>query len=126
MSRGLLLDTHAFLWWRSASDQIPRATRDRISRAQLVFVSVVSAWEAAIKTSTGKLKIDGQFASGIEESGFAKLLISFEHAERTGELPNHHRDPFDRMLIAQAMCDDLTLITRDRHFEAYDVKIAWS
>lgn len=125
MSRGLLLDTHTFLWWRSDASQLPPASLDRIRHADLVFVSVVSAWETAIKVALGKLTIDGHFASGVEESGFAKLPISFEHAERAGTLPNHHKDPFDRMLIAQAMCDDLTLITRDHQFQAYDVEIGW-
>lgn len=91
-----------------------------------MFVSTASAWEAAIKASLGRLKLPDRFETGVDESGFEKLAIAFSHAEEVGLLPSHHRDPFDRMLIAQARVEGLTLVTHDRRLEPYDVKILWA
>ena len=125
MKKSLLLDTHVFLWWRAASPQIPTAVRDAIAEADAVFVSAASAWEAAIKQALGRLRLPDRFAAGVEESGFQQLAVTFDHAERAGVLAPHHHDPFDRMLVAQALEEGLTLVTHDRRIEAYDADILW-
>lgn len=121
----LLLDTYVFLWWRGEPSRLPSEVRSRIATAGLVFVSVASAWEAAIKVSLGRLEIPDTMEAGVLASGFEKLLISFSHAEHAASLPQHHRDPFDRMLVAQAQAEGLTLVTHDRLLEPYDVEILW-
>jgi len=122
----LLLDTHIFLWWRGEPSRLSSIARSRIATADLVFVSVASAWEAAIKISLGRLDLPDSLEAGVLASGFEKLLITFAHAERAATLPPHHRDPFGRMLVAQAQADSLTLVTRDPHLEPYDVEILWA
>lgn len=122
----LLLDTHVFLWWRSRADRLERAAQRAIAEADLVFVSVASAWEAAIKRALGRLELPEPFAVGILDSGFEKLPISFGHTEGLIELPHHHRDPFDRLLIAQAKAENLTLVTHDTCMKPYDVPILWT
>lgn len=122
----LLLDTHAFIWWRGDATRLSAVARDTIGNAKAIFVSMASAWEAAIKISAGRLRIGDSFAAGIALSGFQELPITFAHTERVIALPHHHRDPFDRMLIAQAQTDGLTLVTRDRRFAAYDVPVVWA
>jgi PIN domain nuclease of toxin-antitoxin system len=122
---GLLLDTHVFLWWREASDRITGDTMQAISEAETVFVSAASAWEVAIKVALGKLRIPGPFESAVWESRFDELPITFGHASAVTALTPHHRDPFDRMLIAQAMAEHLTIVTHDRRFEPYGIPIIW-
>jgi PIN domain nuclease of toxin-antitoxin system len=122
----LLLDTHVFLWWRSEPARLPAAVKSSIATADIVFVSAVSAWEAAIKKSLGRLEIPDTIEAGVLASGFEKLLLTFAHAERVAGLPHHHGDPFDRMLIAQAQAEGLTLVTHDRVLEPYDVEILWA
>jgi PIN domain nuclease of toxin-antitoxin system len=122
----LLLDTHTFLWWRGAPEKLERVARERIAHAELVFVSAASAWEAAIKIGLGRLSLPEPFEAGVAASGFEPLPITFEHATRAAELPPHHRDPFDRMLIAQAQVERLILVTRDRQLERYSLPILWS
>ena len=122
----LLLDTHVFLWWRSEPDRLPAAVKSSIATADIVFVSAVSAWEAAIKKSLGRLEIPDTIEAGVLASGFEKLLLTFAHAERVTGLPHHHGDPFDRMLIAQAQAEGLTLVTHDRVLKPYDVEILWA
>ena len=122
----LLLDTHIFLWWRGDPFRLDSVARSQIMTADLVFVSVASAWEAAIKTSLGQLDLPESMEAGVLASGFEKLLITFSHAQRAALLPLHHKDPFDRMLVAQAQSDGLTLVTRDRQMERYDVEILWA
>ncbi|HEX3131586.1 MAG TPA: type II toxin-antitoxin system VapC family toxin [Thermoanaerobaculia bacterium] len=122
----LLLDTHVFLWWRGEPSRLSSEARTRSSNAAVVFVSVASAWETAIKASIGRLEIPESLESGVLDSGFEKLLISFSHAERVASLPLHHRDPFDRMLVAQAQAEGLTLVTHDRVLAPYDVEILWT
>lgn len=121
-----LLDTHVFLWWRGEPSRLPSEARTRISNAAVVFVSVASAWEAAIKASLGRLELPESLEAGVLDTGFEKLLISFSHAERIAALPLHHRDPFDRMLVAQAQAEGLTLVTHDRLMAPYDVEILWA
>jgi PIN domain nuclease of toxin-antitoxin system len=122
----LLLDTHVFLWWRADDRRLQRSARSAIAEADLVFVSAASAWEAAIKAALGRLHLPDTIEAGVEESGFEKLPIAFSHAEAAAALPPHHLDPFDRMLVAQARIEGLTLITHDRRFEPYDVPILWT
>jgi PIN domain nuclease of toxin-antitoxin system len=86
---------------------------------------MASAWETAIKISLGKLRFDIPFAFGIQASGFEDLPITLEHAERVAVLPHHHRDPFDRMLIAQAQVEGLSIATRDDRLEPYGVDLVW-
>ena len=119
----LLLDTHAFLWWRGAPSRLGPVARRTIAEAETVYVSMASAWEAAIKVSIGKLKLDSRFEDGVSESGFRPLPIAFRHIDRLEALPFIHRDPFDRMLIAQAHADGLTIVTDDRQIAGYEV--AW-
>ncbi len=122
----LLLDTHAFLWWWEGKPRLPAKSREAIDGAETVYVSLASAWEVAIKASQGRLRLALRFEDGIAESGFKTLPIAFPHIERVAGLPLHHRDPFDRMLIAQAQTEGLTLVSADRHFERYDVKVIWA
>ncbi len=119
----LLLDTHVFIWWRASPEKIRAGARDAIAQAGVVFVSVASAWETAIKMALGRLTLPDTMESGVLASGFEKLPITFSHTERIADLPHHHRDPFDRMLIAQAIGEGLTLVTHDSKLRAYEVPI---
>lgn len=122
----LLLDTHVFLWWRGEPSRLSPEVRSRIATAELVFVSAASAWEAGIKVALGRLDLPDTIEAGVLASGFEKLLITFPHAERAASLPVHHRDPFDRMLVAQAQIEDLILVTHDGLLKPYDVEILWA
>jgi PIN domain nuclease of toxin-antitoxin system len=122
----LLLDTHVFLWWRADSRMLNRAVRKAIAEAEIVFVSAASAWEAAIKVALGRLEIPASIEAGVVESGFEKLPVGFSHAEAAGALPRHHADPFDRMLVAQAKIEGLTLVTHDRRLAPYEIPILWT
>ena len=118
----LLLDTHAFIWWRGTPSRLGRTAQHAIAEAEDVYVSMASAWEATIKVSIGKLRLDSRFEDGISESGFRPLPIAFRHLDRLVSLPYLHRDPFDRMLVAQALADGLTIVTDDRHIARYEVE----
>lgn len=122
----LLLDTHVFLWWRADDRRLKPAARKAIAQAPLVYVSAASAWEAAIKAALGRLTLPAPFREGVSASGFDELPISIAHAEAAGALPPHHTDPFDRMLVAQARLEGLTLVTHDPAIQAYDVKVLWT
>lgn len=126
MTTSLLLDTHVFLWWQFDLPRLGAPAREAITKAPDTFVSIASAWEAAIKAGLGRLKIPESFASSIEANGFRALPITFEHTERITALPRHHGDPFDRMLVAQAQAEGLILVTGDRHFAAYGVPVIWA
>lgn len=118
----LLLDTHAFLWWVSDFRHIAESARQVIADPDSeVFVSAVSGWEIAIKKAKGRLAAPDNLAAVVEEKRFAHLPLTFDHAERAATLPPHHRDPFDRMLIAQARAEGLVLVTRDSRIPLYDV-----
>ncbi len=119
----LLLDTQVFIWWRANPDRILDNVRDRIATTAVVFVSVVSVWEAAIKAALGKLRYPGSFTAAVRDSGMHRLSLGFEQAEMSAQLPFHHKDPFDRALIAQAKAEQLTIVTTDRMFEKYDVSL---
>ena len=119
----LLVDTHVLIWW-AGSKPIGRDASQAISDgANEVWVSAATIWEAGIKTALGKLTIDGDLVGSARQNGFSELPVTFEHAEAAGRLPPHHRDPFDRMLIAQARLEGLTLVTRDPVFSDYDVPL---
>jgi PIN domain nuclease of toxin-antitoxin system len=122
----LLLDTHVVLWWRTDSPRLGRGVRRSIAEAELVWVSAVSGWEAVIKQTLGKLRLAGSFAAMVEASEFQELPITLRHAEQLRTLPPHHSDPFDRMLVAQAQVENLTLVTHDRRFAPYHVRILWA
>ena len=121
----LLLDTNVFLWWRADDRRLSEASRTAIAGAEAVFVSAATAWEAAIKAALGRLVYPDTIEAGVEASGFEKLGITLDHAERAGALPRHHADPFDRMLVAQALAEGLTLVTNDRTLRRYGVSILW-
>jgi PIN domain nuclease of toxin-antitoxin system len=122
----LLLDTHVFLWWRDASEHIGDEARRAIAGADVVFVSAASAWEVAIKVALGKLDIPGPLESAVAESDFEQLPITFGHAATLAGLATHHGDPFDRMLIAQALSEGLTIVTRDQKLAPYGAQIIWA
>lgn len=119
----LLLDTHAFLWWRSDPRRLAPKAERAIAKAEIVFVSAASAWEAVIKAALGKLRFPGSFEAAVEDSDFSKLEVTFAHVEALRDLPPHHADPFDRMLIAQARLEGLTVVTRDPQFTPYGIPI---
>ncbi len=119
----LLLDTHALLWWLGGKGLGPEAA-DRIADPHtLVAVSAASIWEAEIKARLGKVDLAGSLAEAVREEGFEPLAIRLEHAEVAGRLPLHHRDPFDRMLVAQALTEGFAVVTRDRAFDRYEVSV---
>lgn len=122
----LLLDTHAFIWWRAESKRLKAPARRAIAAADEVFVSAASAWEVAIKTALGKLRLPGPFEPAVVESGFRELPVSFRHTSLLLTLPLHHADPFDRLLAAQAAAEALTLVTHDRVFRPYALPTIWT
>ncbi|MGH9160587.1 MAG: type II toxin-antitoxin system VapC family toxin [Vicinamibacteraceae bacterium] len=116
----LLLDTQLYLWFLADSPRLKATTRQRIEDADLVLVSAASIWEAAIKASVGKLRVEvDQLAREIESSGLAELPVSALHAARVASLPLHHRDPFDRLLVAQALEEPARLLTTDAILRPY-------
>ena len=120
----LLLDTHAALWAVREPDRLVASTRRAIEDGtNEVIVSVASVWEVAIKRKLGKIRLERSLVEELEEAGVGTLPVVAEHAEAAGDLPLHHKDPFDRMLIAQAMVEGLTIVTRDRTFEPYGVPL---
>jgi PIN domain nuclease of toxin-antitoxin system len=118
----LLLDTHAFVWWDAKDPLLPTRMSDAIASAEnQVFVSSVSVWEIAVKRASGKLLFGGSIEAAIDTHGFHQLPISARHAEWVGSLQPIHGDPFDRMLIAQAQLEGLTLVTVDQLILRYTV-----
>ena len=116
----LLLDTHIYIWAVMDSVKLTKAARQLIVDADEVFVSSASIWEASIKVGLGKLDVDvNRLVSEIEGSGFVELPVRAVHAALVRDLPEIHRDPFDRILVAQAMSEPLRLITADVHLAAY-------
>lgn len=119
----LLLDTHTFLWWLSDWDRIAEPARKAIADPKNeVFVSAVSGWEIGIKKAKGRLAAPDKLVAIVEEKRFEHLPLTFAHAERAAALPPRHRDPFDRMLVAQAQAEGMTLVTRDSRIPLYDVR----
>lgn len=119
----LLLDTHVVLWWLSDDNALSDDVKRRIDDELGIYVSAATYWEVSIKQATGKLQAPVYLADAIADNGFRPLPIMFEHASVAGQLPPIHRDPFDRMLVAQARCERLTLVTHDAVLEQYDVDL---
>jgi PIN domain nuclease of toxin-antitoxin system len=120
----LLLDTHALLWAIGKRDELVTNARSAIvDPDNEVLVSAASTWEIAIKQAQGKLTTTGDIPAELAAAGFAPLPISIEHSLAASGLPRHHGDPFDRMLIAQAQLETLTVVTRDPRFALYDVEV---
>ncbi|MGD1866451.1 MAG: type II toxin-antitoxin system VapC family toxin [Phormidesmis sp.] len=123
-----LLDTHALIWFLEDDSRLPEATRIQIETTPSVFVSIVSLWEIAIKANIGKLTLSfpfGTIETNLIAIGITKLPITFADLEVYLSLPLHHRDPFDRLLIAQTITQSLTFISRDTQVDAYDVQRFW-
>ena len=126
----LLLDTHTLLWWLSENPSLPASARKLIANKNNdVLVSAASAWEIATKVRLGKLPIAidlaHDFSAYLERERFATLPVSVEHGIRAGLLPGPHKDPFDRMLIAQALAENLAIVSNDVVFDGYGVKRVW-
>jgi PIN domain nuclease of toxin-antitoxin system len=116
----LLLDTHIFLWWRADAPDLPARAREAILDAgNEVYVSSAVAWEIVIKRSLGKLDFEGLVAVAVAEEGFLPLSVHLDHTDELGRLPDIHRDPFDRLLVAQARIESLTLVTTDPRIRQY-------
>ena len=122
----LLVDTHVLLWWRGDSDRISARAREAIENPDVpLFFSAASIWEIAIKRAQGKLSVPENLLDTMEERGFLELPVVSRHAVRAGALPAHHGDPFDRMIVAQAQTEGLTVVTSDARIAAYDVPVLW-
>ncbi len=116
-----LLDTHVVLWWLADDEALAPDVKELIDTETHVFISAASVWEIAIKQALGKLTVTSDVYSALDRSGLNELPIRSRHAVEVGLLPPLHRDPFDRMLVAQARCEDLMLLTRNAKLLRYDV-----
>lgn len=126
----LLIDTHALLWWLDGNRKLSVAARRAIEDSEgTVFVSSASGWEIATRYRIGKLplgeRLHGRLSEAIAEQGFESLAISFELARIAGNLPGQHGDPFDRILAAQAVCENLVLVTRDERIREFGSRTLW-
>ena len=126
----LLLDTHTFIWWYDEQHKLSPPALAEISRpANTVFLSVASLWELQIKISLGRFKFADPLETVVHEqittNGILLLPVAFPHVLALDNLPSHHKDPFDRLLIAQAIAENLTLASADRKFSAYTVNLLW-
>jgi len=120
----LLIDAHVFCWWIGDQPKLADEARAAIADpANIVSVSAASVWELAIKRAAGRLEFDGDFREELQTNRFEILPIGIEHALAAATLPHHHNDPFDRMLVAQAQIERLTIVTRDRHIPRYEVRV---
>ena len=120
----LLLDTHVLLWWLNDQPMLSKKSRAAIAEGKnLVFVSAVVVWEIRIKEALGKLEIPRNFKRVLESQPFEMLDVTVEHAHAVKDLPAHHRDPFDRMLVAQAKVEGFTLLTHDARLKKYKVSL---
>ena len=126
----LLIDTHALLWWLSDDPSLSRPARKAMAEtSNVLLVSAATAWEIATKVRLGRLPGAAELAADFQgfmlREGFTTLDITTDHAIRAGLLPGPHRDPFDRMLISQALAEGLPIVTKERVFEAYGVRRIW-
>ncbi len=120
----LLLDTNVLIRWHA--DRLRPAAVRAVRRADLVAVSAVSAWEIAVKRALGKLKLEDPVEEIVSQNGFLGLPVTVRHGDLLRDLPRHHPDPFDRLLIVQALEEGLTILTSDRAFELYRVPVVWA
>ena len=122
----LLIDSHAFLWWSETSARLGAAARNALADpANEVLVSIAGLWELTIKQSSGRLTLPDDLQAMVASQGFTVLPVTFIHLRRIGSLPRVHRDPFDRMMIAQALAEGIPIATGDRIFAAYGVQLVW-
>jgi len=124
----ILVDTHAFIWFVEGNGRLGKEAKKRIEKAPHRFLSVASVWEIAVKVSIGKLEMSLPFErlrEMLDNNGFELLPIRLAHTQRLIGLPFHHKDPFDRLLIAQAMVEKLPIVTVDGHFAKYPIEIVW-
>jgi len=122
----LILDTHAALWWLTGDSRFGASAEAEIADAtNQVLLSAAVVWEVAIKRSLGKLEVPDDLAATLLAGGAEPLPIGLEHAAAVEALPWHHRDPFDRLLIAQAIVERAALVSHDAAFSAYDVRVVW-
>lgn len=126
----LLLDTHAFLWWITDSDELsPRAREVMADGRNELFLSAASGWEISIKTGLGRIQLpkapDSFLLHHLSVNGITPLSISMQHALHVLNLPDMHRDPFDRIIVAQAILEKMTILTRDAHIRQYVVPTLW-
>lgn len=118
----LLLDTHVALWWLNDPEELAAEARELISEgANDAFFSSISLWEAAVKSQAGRLDVPSPTEEAARDAGFLEVAVRWSHALRAAALPPLHRDPFDRMLVAQALEEDLALVTRDQAIRQYPV-----
>ena len=122
----LMLDTHALIWALEGGARLSRVARRAIEDPRNeVFVSAASAWEIAIKKAMGRLRIPDDLIDAVDRSGFVRRPLGFAEAERLKRLPHHHRDPFDRMLIAHAMEEKCAMVTKDEQIASYAIDVVW-
>lgn len=125
----LLLDTHTLLWFLSGDQRIPLQTVATVAdRRNNCYVSMASLWEVSIKIALGKLSLDfpfSEFPQKLELIDFRQLPITFSHIDGLRNIPNHHRDPFDRLIIGQALEEGMTVVTKDAIFREYPVRVLW-
>jgi len=123
----LLLDTHTFIWWDREPERIPSETLELMQQAELLL-SLVSLWEIQIKTQIGRLRLNmplSEMAKHHQVNGVTLLPMMLPHILELEQLPQHHRDPFDRLIIAQSRIESITIVTRDSAFQKYDCKLMW-
>jgi PIN domain nuclease of toxin-antitoxin system len=119
----LLLDTHILIWWLSEASRLSQTEIDLITDSDnFIFVSAATAWEIAVKKMIGKLKAPDDLPAALAINNFLELPITIEHSQKLYQLPLHHNDPFDRIMIAQAISEDLTFMTRDTKISLYDIR----
>jgi len=125
----VLLDTHALVWWLEAKENLSRKATETIEDSEtVVFVSAASGWELAIKMQIGKFKsaeLVRVLEREIEKEGFIELPISMEHALLAGSFDSRHKDPFDRLLIAQAQVEEIAIVSNDKVFDGFSVRRLW-
>lgn len=119
----LLLDSHVFLWWKTGDPRLSPPMVRAIAEADEVYVSAATAWELGLKVSLGKLRLPESVEDGIVAAGFTELPVHFRHTQEAVVLPLHHHDPFDRVLVAQARREGLTLMTHDDKITQYEVAV---
>ena len=122
----ILLDTHAFLWFESADSRLSKTAKEAIQNPENIkYISIASFWEIVIKNGIGKLQIDSSFEELFHLSGYRHLSVSFYHLEKLRNLTNHHKDPFDRLIISQGIVDLMPVVSIDENFDNYDVRRIW-